>query len=274
MIEMAQASGFGLATGDPTRTTTYGTGELIAAAVGLGCQTLIVCVGGSATVDGGAGLIQALGGRFIDHAGRLIAKPLTGATLGEVAACERPVNLPRIRVACDVTNPLFGPRGAARTYGPQKGATPRQVEQLDAALRHLASVCGDPEQRGAGAAGGAGFGLAALCDATLEPGIELVLDVVEFRRRCRDADLVVTGEGRLDAQTLHGKACAGVAKAAAEFEVPTIAIAGQVDRETDFGILFRSVSSLADRYGLDRARAEPQTLLTAATVEALQAISR
>ena len=119
VIEMAQASGFGLATGDPTRTTTYGTGELIAAAVGLGCQTLIVCVGGSATVDGGAGLIQALGGRFIDRAGRLIAKPLTGATLGEVAACERPVNLPRIRVACDVTNPLFGPQGAARTYGPQ-----------------------------------------------------------------------------------------------------------------------------------------------------------
>lgn len=267
VVELAHASGFGLVPPDrrdPTRTTTFGTGQLIAAAVRRGCREVIVCVGGSATVDGGAGIAQALGGRFADRHGRVIEHPVTGGDLLEVATYTPPAGAPVLRVACDVTNPLLGPAGAAAVYGPQKGATPRQVEMLETALAHLASIAGgDPSAPGAGAAGGAGYGLAALLGATLHRGIDLVLETLEFRRRCAAAHLVLTGEGRLDDQTLHGKAAAGVARAAAEAGVPVIAIAGQVEISDRRSLddLFAETVSLADRYGLDRALSEPAKLL-------------
>lgn len=280
VVELAEASGLALIPvhrRDPTRTTTYGTGELIAAAASCGCETVMVCIGGSGTVDGGAGIAQALGGRFFDRSGMLLDQPLTGGTLHEVSRYEPATGLPRIRVACDVNNPLCGPKGAAAVYGPQKGATPRQVRQLDSALSHLASLCrGDPNMPGAGAAGGVGFGLVALCAAQLEPGIELVLDAVEFARRCERADLVLTGEGCLDSQSLHGKATLGVAKAAWDLSVPTIAIVGQTGPGADAcvdaakGGWLAGIVSLSDRYGRQRSLAEPATLLAETTAEVVR----
>lgn len=267
IVELAQASGLAHVPADrrdPTRTTTFGTGELIRAAVDERCTTVIVCIGGSATCDGGAAIAQALGVRFFDQNNRLIQEPLTGASLSTIARFERPANLPDIRVACDVTNPLLGPTGAAPTYAPQKGATPQQVHQLDAALKHLTTLPGIDSDianlPGAGASGGAGFGLAAFCNATLERGIDLVLDAVQFHQRCKNANLVITGEGRLDAQSLDGKATIGVARAALKHNVPTIAIVGATGRGAveclinggENGAL-RDYRSLSMRFGRERA---------------------
>jgi glycerate kinase len=230
-----------------------------------------VCIGGSATVDGGVGLAQAAGARFFDSQGKLITDPLTGGDLQRIARSEPAQDLPRIRVACDVDNPLCGRQGAAAGYGPQKGATPQQVRALDQGLAQLAQRAGvSGDQPGFGAAGGAGFGLAVFGGATLERGIELMLDVTRFAVRCRDAALVLTGEGRLDGQTLRGKAVMGVARAAARCGLPTVAIVGStgpgwercLDRAPD-GFL-RGVVSLSDRFGPDRARRETIDLLSMA----------
>lgn len=284
IVELAEASGLTLVPRqrrDPTMTTTFGTGQLIQLAAERGCTTIIVCIGGSATVDGGAGMIQALGGRFFDSAGRLITEPLTGGGLTMIARIEPPRDLPILRVACDVTNPLCGSQGAAAVYGPQKGATPAQVRRLDATLAHFASLTkSDPNLAGAGAAGGAGFGLVVLCGAKLERGIELVLDVIGFERRCQGAALVLTGEGRLDSQSLAGKACMGVAAAASRAGMPTIAIVGStgpgfeacLDRSR--GGLLRSCASLSDRFGVDRAMKEPAAALTALTAEVVRDLMR
>lgn len=230
IVELAQASGLALIPRDrrnPTRTTSYGTGELVRAAIDAGCKQIIVCIGGSGTCDGAAGLAQAVGVRFYDVHDRLIEQPLTGGSLHTIARIEPAQNLPAIDVACDVTNPLLGPNGAAAVYGPQKGATPEQVQQLDESLARLAALTDiDPKIPGAGAAGGAGFGLVALCGAQLKRGIDLVLETVRFKQRCRDAELVLTGEGRLDEQSLSGKATIGVARAAGELDIPAIAITG------------------------------------------------
>ena len=170
-------------------------------------------------------------------------------------------------MACDVSNPLCGPDGAAAVYGPQKGATPDQVEQLEAALRHLAElVKTDPTIPGAGAAGGAAYGLAAFCGAELERGVDLVLDAVRFRSRCAAADLVLTGEGSLDEQTLQGKACLGVAEAARDLGVPPVAIVGQ-SRLSDPDKLFASIISLGERFGLERSLAEPAALIAEVAAE-------
>lgn len=274
VVEMAEASGLMLvppSQRDPSRTTSFGTGQLIAAAIDAGCRSIIVCIGGSATNDGAAGMVQALGGRFFDGAGRLIEEPLTGGRLPTIARFQPPPpsELPRILVACDVNNPLCGPDGAAATYGPQKGATPEQVEELDHALAHLASVVGGPiDTPGYGAAGGAGFGLAAMCRAELRRGVDLVLEAVGFADRCTSADLVLTGEGRLDSQSLHGKTCLGVAKMAAEAGVKTIAIVGRADPATAevFGPgtdgPLAEYHSLAGVYGEDRAMSEPEALIS------------
>lgn len=276
VVELAEASGLGLvpeARRDPTRTTTFGTGRLIAAAVAGGCGTIIVCIGGSATVDGGAGIAQALGGRFLDSAGRPLEGPLSGARLIEVAAYEPPPSPPRIRVACDVANPLCGPRGAAAVYGPQKGATPEQVEMLDEALGHLSSVVGvDGDFPGAGAAGGAGWGLVALLGAELQGGIDLVLEAVGFCSRCAAADLVLTGEGSLDEQSLHGKACVGVARAAGALGVPVMAIAGRVTRTGEFDALFARVVDLSQEYGQQRSMADTAQVLADATAELIRSL--
>jgi glycerate kinase len=190
---------------------------------------IVVGVGGSATCDGGTGLAQALGVRF-----RGATTPATGGALQAIRAVDLSLRDPRlasteIAAACDVTNPLTGPDGAALVYAPQKGATPEQALRLDAGLAHLATLLPgvDAGAPGMGAAGGLGFGLAAFCGARLERGIDLVLELLDFEARVRRADLVLTGEGRLDAQSLQGKACLGVAAVAARHGVPTTALVGE-----------------------------------------------
>jgi glycerate 2-kinase len=276
IVELADASGLANLPKDrrdPTRTTTFGTGELIRLAVGHGCGEVIVCIGGSATVDGGAGMAQALGARFFGRGGRLVKQPMTGGLLREIGRIEPPdERLPRIRIACDVTNPLIGERGAAAMYGPQKGATSDQVKELDAGLAHLAALLGaDPATPGFGAAGGAALSLVTLCGAVMERGIELVLDAINFHERCRGATLVLTGEGRLDGQSMHGKAPIGVALAAARLDVPTIAIVGSTGPGVEEtlkprGPLERCVS-LSERYGLKRAMIETVALIERAAYD-------
>lgn len=275
IVELAEASGLALVpreSRNPARTTTFGTGQLIRLAADHGCNEVLVCIGGSATVDGGTGLAQALGAVFFSANGQAITSPMSGSDLAGLTRVQPPDarGLPTIRIACDVTNPLCGPRGAAAVYGPQKGATPEQVQQLDAGLAHLASLCGvDPATPGFGAAGGAAIGLVALCGGRLERGIELVLDAVGFQQRCHLADLVLTGEGCLDEQSLSGKASLGVARAAAECGVPTIAIVGKTGKGVAACVgaargQFRACVSLSERYGEDRSMREPAALLRAA----------
>ncbi|HEY3398646.1 MAG TPA: glycerate kinase [Armatimonadota bacterium] len=242
VIETASASGLALVEEkrrNPLLTSTYGTGQLVVAALDRGCREFIIGVGGSATTDGGAGLAQALGVRFYDDEGREITRA-TGRTLERIAHIDIS-NLDnrladsRFRVACDVSNPLFGAQGAAPIYGPQKGATPEMVEKLDRGLRHLAEVVEHQLGKsvanlpGAGAAGGLAAGLVVFCDATLEPGAQLILETIGLREKATGADLLVTGEGRLDAQTSFGKGPWAVAQLGREIGVPVLAIAGAVD---------------------------------------------
>jgi len=245
VIEMAAAAGLHRVPKDqrdPTRTTTFGVGELIRSALDTGVTRIMLGIGGSATTDGGAGMAQALGVSFQGG-----DTPMTGGKLADLTGVDFSRRDPRLDevelvVACDVTNPLAGPRGAAAVYGPQKGATPQQVESLDAGLAHLAALLPDidADAPGMGAAGGLGFGLVAFCNAKLERGIELVLDAVRFDQRVEGADLVITGEGRLDGQSIQGKTCLGVAKAAAKHHVPTIALIGslgpEVEKTLDHGL--------------------------------------
>lgn len=270
IVELAQASGLGLvesAQRDPMRATTFGTGQLIALAMQRGCTSILICLGGSATVDGGAGLAQALGFKFFDRDGREIKEFMCGSLLNRIARIQKPnAALPPIRVACDVTNPLCGLNGAAAVYGPQKGATATQVRELDAALANLARmVGGDPNQPGAGAAGGAGLGLAALCGGRLERGIDLVLSAIAFDARCRGAALVLTGEGRLDSQSLQGKACMGVVAAARRLGVSTIAIVGSTGPGADDCVipagLLRRYIDLSARFGHQRAMSDAAALV-------------
>lgn len=237
VIEMAAASGLALIpeeTRDPTRATTRGTGELILAAQESGARRIIIGIGGSATNDGGAGLAQALGYRLLDANGAEL--PPGGLALERLDRIERGagLELPRIDVACDVDNPLCGPRGASAIYGPQKGATPRQVETLDRALANLARVLRRDLGRdvanlpGAGAAGGLGAGLVAFADGRLERGIELVLTAVRLDEHLAGARLCLTGEGAIDASSAHGKAIVGVAGRARARSCPVIAIAGTI----------------------------------------------
>jgi glycerate kinase len=281
IVELAQASGLALVAPsrrDPTRTTTLGTGELVRRAVELGCRRVLCSIGGSATVDGGAGICQALGAELVDADGRTLPVPVTGGDLERVASVRLPRALPEIDVACDVDNPLTGPAGAARVYGPQKGATPEQVERLDRGLRRLADACGGaPDAPGAGAAGGAGFGLAAVLGARLHRGIDLVLDAVGFAERCRGATLVLTGEGRLDGQSLRGKAVLGAARCAAGRGVPTVAIVGELGPGAERCVgdpadgLLRGAVSLAERFGRERALREPAALIRRVTAEIVAA---
>lgn len=278
VIELAQAAGLSLVPIDrrnPMRTTTFGAGVLIMSAMKLDCECFIVCVGGSATVDGGAGMAQACGWRFIDQRGREIMEHICGGMLESVSDAVPPEYLPeRVRVACDVTNPLLGPNGAAAVYSPQKGATPVQVQSLEAGLAHFATIAkGDVDAIGAGASGGAGYGLATLLGARLERGIDLVLNTVDFDARCRDADLVITGEGRLDAQSLQGKACMGVASRAARHGVPTIAIVGSIGPGAEACVRpggLRSSHSLAERFGEVRAKRDAKSLIADITEEVVR----
>ncbi len=238
IIELAEASGLLLVTEherDPTRTTTFGTGKLIREAIAAGAVEILIGIGGSATCDGGAGLVQALGVRFHRADGSVISEPMCGKFLGSVAKISGAAQkLPGIRVLADVTNPLLGADGTARVFGPQKGATREQVDQLEAGLEHLVTLLGPRAVRlaaepGAGAAGGVGFGLRFWSDAETCRGIDGILDAVRFDERLRAADLVITGEGRLDRSSLSGKATVGIAQRASANGVRAIAIVGSND---------------------------------------------
>lgn len=241
LLELAAASGLALLPGgrpDPLRATTRGVGELVAAALGESVARLVLCIGGSATTDGGTGMAAALGARFLDGTDRPL--PPGGAALVDLAridvtGLDARLGTTEVVVACDVDSPLTGPTGAAHVFGPQKGATPEDVAALDAGLAQLARVLrrdlGIDVERvpGAGAAGGVGAGALAFLGARLTPGIDLLLDLVGFDGALDGADLVVTGEGSFDAQSLAGKAPVGVARRARAAGVPVVVLAGRVD---------------------------------------------
>ncbi len=241
VIEMAAASGLVLLREherDPLIATTYGTGELIRASLDHAPREIIVGVGGSATVDGGAGAVRALGVRLVDEYGGDL--PQGGAALANLARVDASgldprVRTTRIRIACDVTNPLIGSEGAAVVFGPQKGASPDGVRILDNALRNLAGVLEGEFGRdvaalpGSGAAGGLPAALVAMLDATIEPGFDLVDEVTGLDAKVAAADIVITGEGRLDSQTAYGKTASGVARLARQHGKRVGVIAGHVD---------------------------------------------
>ncbi|WP_051215787.1 glycerate kinase [Ferrimonas futtsuensis] len=240
VVEMAQASGLHLVPRDqrnPMLTSTFGTGELILAALERGVDKIIIGIGGSATNDGGAGMMQALGARLLDEEG--VELPPGGGALGRLANLDLCGLDPRLsqvslEVACDVDNPLCGAKGASAVFGPQKGATPAMVAQLDANLEHYARVIEQQhgvavaEIPGAGAAGGLGAALAGLLKAQLKPGVEIVMDAVGLEQALQGADLVITGEGCIDGQSVHGKTPVGVSRMAKKAGVPVVALAGSL----------------------------------------------
>ncbi|HIF9313786.1 TPA: glycerate kinase [Photobacterium damselae] len=245
VIEMAAASGLHLVAPEqrnPLQTTTFGTGELILAALNQGAKHIIVGIGGSATNDGGIGMAQALGIRMLDSQGKEIG--YGGGALARLATIDMSGLDPRLaqvelEVACDVDNPLCGEKGASQVFGPQKGATPEMVAQLDVNLAHYAELIKTQlgadvkEMAGAGAAGGLGAALLGLLQARLRPGIEIVMDAVNLADVVQDADLVITGEGRIDSQTIHGKTPIGVARTAKRFNKSVIGISGCLSNDCD-----------------------------------------
>ncbi|WP_434138545.1 glycerate kinase [Photobacterium leiognathi] len=291
IIEMAAASGLHLVSPDlrnPMLTTSFGTGELILAALDKGVEHIIVGIGGSATNDGGIGMAQALGVRFLDENNKQIS--YGGGALDRLHRIDMSNIDPRLRsvkldVACDVDNPLCGEKGASQVFGPQKGATPEMVTQLDNNLDHYAEIIKRDlgkdvkDMAGAGAAGGMGAALLGLFNAQLRPGIEIVMDAVNLADALKDADLVITGEGRIDSQTINGKTPIGVARTAKRFNKPVIGIAGSLSYDCNvvhehgidavFSVVPRSVS-------LTEALAEAaiNVELTARNVAAIYALAR
>ena len=240
VLEMAQASGLPLVPPvlrDPSKTTTRGTGELMAAALDRGCRRLLIGIGGSATNDGGAGMARALGARFLDRSGRDL--PEGGGALDQLdridlSGLDARLKETSILVASDVTAPLCGPQGASLVFGPQKGASPEQAAGLDLCLAHYGRVLEETfcrplaDQPGAGAAGGLGAGLMAFCDAQLRPGIDIIFELLHLEEAAARADLILTGEGRIDATSATGKLLSGVGKLARRYHKPAIAFAGAV----------------------------------------------
>lgn len=244
-IEMAAASGLEsvpTSQRDPRITTSWGTGELIRHALDAGVRHIIIGLGGSATNDGGAGMVQALGARLLDADGESLAHGGEALSLLEridISELDSRLAECRIEVACDVTNPLTGKEGATAVFGPQKGATPAMVEQLDKALSHFGQIIErDLDKavmslKGGGAAGGMGVALHAFCGAELRQGIEIVTEALALDAAVRDADLVITGEGRIDSQTIHGKVPVGVARVAKRYQIPVIGIAGSLTADVE-----------------------------------------
>ncbi|WP_431223723.1 glycerate kinase [Serratia sp. L9] len=244
-IEMAAASGLELVPihrRNPLKTNSYGTGELIRHALDLGVKHCIIGIGGSATNDGGAGMVQALGARLLDSQDQelgLGGEELARLARIDISGLDARIEQCKFEIACDVTNPLTGANGASAIFGPQKGATEQMVAQLDSALHHYAQMIKywldiDVEQAaGAGAAGGMGAALLAFCRAELRQGIEIVTEALGLDELVRDATLVITGEGRLDSQSLNGKVPIGVAKVAKRYHKPVIGIAGSLSTDVD-----------------------------------------
>jgi glycerate kinase len=257
VIEMAEASGLTLVPldkRDPRVTTTYGTGELIRSALAHGCRKLIIGIGGSATNDGGTGMAQALGAKLLTASSEQI-KP-GGGHLGTLNSIDLSELDPRITetetvVACDVNNPLTGEQGASYVYGPQKGATREMIEMLDANLAHFDKILQRDLSKsvgnvpGAGAAGGLGAGLMAFVDASLKSGIEIVTEAAQLSKRLADADLVITGEGQINFQTVFGKTPVGVATVAKTHNIPVIAIAGSIADDSD-GVYDAGIDAMID----------------------------
>jgi glycerate kinase len=242
LVEMATASGMQLLSAEqlnPLKTTTYGTGQLIKAAADYGAKRILLAVGGSATVDCGVGAAMALGWRFLDRWGNHLG--LGGGEIERVCKIIRPEGLilPEMRVLCDVSNPLCGDNGAARIFAPQKGATPEMVERLKEGLRHLANLVNEQlgfdiaNIPGGGAAGGLSAGAATFMNASLVPGIETVIEASGLREDIKDADWVITGEGKFDKQSLHGKVVSGIAELANEKQVTVGVIAGTVELDNE-----------------------------------------
>jgi len=241
IIETASASGLSLIKveeRDPLNATSYGSGQLIRSALAAGYRKIVIGLGGSATVDGGAGLAQALGVRFYDKNNQLIDQPMTNALLETCGSIDMSGLLPEIgtadfTIASDVTNPLLGASGAVAVYAPQKGAPPEMLPLLENNLAHFCNLVEKTigqavrDIPGAGAAGGIGAGLLAFLDARIRSGIEMVLDLTDFNRRIADADLIITGEGRIDEQTVFGKTIAGVLQCAKQGQIPVVVVAGQ-----------------------------------------------
>ena len=247
VVELAAAAGLTLIAADernPLYTTTYGVGQMILHALNRGCRKVILGLGGSATNDGGCGMLRALGYRFYGANNEELTATidlLERVALVDDSEVSSLVRDMELSVAVDVDNPLYGERGAAAIFAPQKGADEAMVERLDRALRHYASVVGDEWSNmvGAGAAGGVGYGVMALLGAVPQSGIGLVLDTIDFKRMIANTDLVITGEGRIDSQTLMGKAPSGVLRYAKEQNIPCIAVGGGVKwsdelRQSDF----------------------------------------
>lgn len=277
IIEMAAASGLPLVPDDkrnPMHTTTYGTGQLIKAAMDKGCRRIIIGIGGSATNDGGVGMAQALGVKFYDDNGCVIdefgGKILSSIAHIDVSQLDPRVKDVEITVACDVTNPLCGPAGAAAVYGPQKGATPEMVEELDKGLANLAEVMKKDigkdvkDVPGAGAAGGLGAGLMAFLGASLKPGMDIIIEITHMDEYVKNCDIVITGEGRTDEQTVYGKVPVGVAKVANRYGKPVICLSGSLgdgaEKVYECGIT--AVFSIIDKpMDLEMAMASTKQLL-------------
>ncbi len=263
VVEAAQASGLTLLPGGvpaPLTADSHGTGQLIARALELGCDRIVLGLGGVACTDGGAGMARALGASLLGPRGEELPRggaALRGLTRLDLGTLPKALAGVEVVIAGDVDNPLLGERGAAAVYGPQKGASPKDVAELDAALAHWSAAVGAATGTdlraapGAGAAGGLGFGAMALFGARMRPGIELLLELLGFDQAVRGARLVVTGEGCLDVQTLHGKAPAGVAAAAAGAGVPVAAVAGllELTEEQWRGAGFTAAYALAELAG-------------------------
>ena len=286
VIEMATAAGLALLPPDkrdPRVTTTYGVGELLQHAYDAGARRFIVGIGGSATNDGGAGMAQALGYHLLDGEGHelppggLALKRLARIHVGGVHANWKQAE---VDVASDVSNPLTGPNGASAVYGPQKGATPEMVTELDAALKRLAEVIRrdlgvDVDQLpGAGAAGGLGGGLVAFAGGRLRPGAEMVMEALKLDDRLQGADLVITGEGRLDSQTARfGKGPAAVARHAKNAGIPVVGIAGSLADETELGLLFDGLmATVVEPGSLEQAITQARPLLARAATRAMRLV--
>ncbi len=244
VVEMAAAAGLPLAGAcrDPEKTTTYGVGQLMAHALSRGAKRLVLGLGGSATNDGGCGAAAALGAEFLDEEGRAFVP--TGGTLTQIAhirmkGLRETLAGAEVTVMCDIDNPLCGPAGAAAVFGPQKGADAAMVARMDAGLRHLAETLEKDvgmevlTLAGGGSAGGFGAGAAAFFGGQLRMGIDVVLDLTDFDRKCRGASLVITGEGHLDSQSLRGKTVVGVARRARALGVPAAALVGGCETALD-----------------------------------------
>jgi glycerate 2-kinase len=289
VIEMAEASGLHLVSGktqNPLKTTTYGTGELMLDAAKRGASEIIIGIGGSATNDGGVGMAQALGIRFLNKQGKEITERGTGGMINKIAGIDMKGLNPLIKntkiiVACDVNNPLCGKTGASAVFGPQKGATAAMVKTLDANLRHLGTIIKNDlkkdvvKVKGAGAAGGLGAGLLAFTKAKMKSGVDIVIEATDLHKHLKGADLVLTGEGRVDFQTAFGKTPSGVAKAARKHRVPTIAIGGGITDDAN-GVFAHGIDGLesacARDMSLEEAIANSKAHLTNAAERVLRLV--